>query len=159
VRVSGLATALLLLAVAGTAQVSRSSVSYSGEKPKQSPVATGKYIVENVAMCSTCHTPRLPNGALNQTQALMGGHLAFSVPRTRRWASDAPRIAGLSRWEDPEIVILLTTGKLETGLAMRSPMPQFHMTEEDARAVVAYLRSLAPLKKKNAKLPRTVAHR
>ena len=26
-------------------------------------VARGKYIVEDVAMCGTCHTPRLPNGA------------------------------------------------------------------------------------------------
>lgn len=77
----------------------------------------------------------------------MGGRLAFTVPPTGRWANEAPQIAGLPRWEDDEIVILLTTGKLETGLAMRPPMPQFHMTEHDARAVVAYLRSLAPRKK------------
>jgi len=83
----------------------------------------------------------------------MGSHLAFkSLHPTARWVSDAPQIAGLPRWEDEEIVILLTTGKLETGLTMRPPMPQFHMTKPDAEAVVAYLRSLIPPPKKGARM-------
>jgi mono/diheme cytochrome c family protein len=112
-------------------------------------LAAGKYIVEGVAMCADCHTPRLPNGQFIKQKTLMGGHLSYTVPPTKRWAAEAPQIAGLPRWEDDEIVILLTTGKLETGLPMRPPMPQFHMTEQDARAVVAYLRSLAPPKKQS----------
>ena len=114
---------------------------------KAAQLAAGKYIVEDVAMCATCHTPRQPNGQLIKDRMLMGGRLAFTVPPSGRWANEAPQIAGLPRWEDDEIVILLTTGKLETGVAMRQPMPQFHMTEQDARAVVAYLRSLAPHQK------------
>jgi Cytochrome c len=86
----------------------------------------------------------LPNGAPVAGKSLMGADMSLPAPIKGRWASDAPRIAGLRRWEDDEIVILLTTGKLETGLPMRPPMPQFHMSEQDARAVVAYLRSLSP---------------
>jgi mono/diheme cytochrome c family protein len=144
VRLSFLAAAFVLLEAGAVAQLGNAT-HVAGSKAGQ--LAAGKYIVEDVAMCSTCHTPRQPNGQFIKQRMLMGGRLAFTVPPTGRWASEAPQIAGLPRWEDDEIVILLTTGKLETGLAMRPPMPQFHMTEQDARAVVAYLRSLAPPKK------------
>lgn len=110
-----------------------------------SQVETGKYIVEQVAHCGSCHTPRLPNGDFDDKKRLMGARQLFRPPRQNgRWADSAPRIAGLPRWEDEEVVILLMTGKLETGIAMRPPMPQFHMTKADAAAVVAYLRSLSP---------------
>jgi mono/diheme cytochrome c family protein len=133
---------LLMLAVVAAAQATKHT--HPAPASKAAQIAAGKYLVENVAMCSTCHTPRLPDGNFDTSKMLMGGQLPFKVPTTGRWAKDAPRIAGLRRWEDDEIVILLTTGKLETGLPMRKPMPQFHMSESDARAVVAYLRSLSP---------------
>ena len=131
-----------MLAVAAVAQATKHA--HQAPTSKAAQIATGKYLVENVAMCSTCHTPRLPDGTFDTSKMLMGGPLPFKVPTIGRWAAEAPRIAGLTRWEDDEIVILLTTGKLETGLPMRKPMPQFHMSESDARAVVAYLRSLSP---------------
>jgi mono/diheme cytochrome c family protein len=40
------------------------------------------------------------------------------------------------------MVTLLTTGIWNTGKELRDPMPKFHMTREDAAAVVAYLKSL-----------------
>jgi mono/diheme cytochrome c family protein len=140
-----LGTILVLFAVSAIAQL--------GGTPTQSPnargaqIAAGRYIVENVAMCSTCHTQRTSNGEFLKGRHLMGGRLAFKVPQAGRWADEAPQIAGLPRWEDEEIVILLTTGKLETGLTMRPPMPQFRMSKQDAEAVVAYLRSIAPPKR------------
>lgn len=143
-RLLFLVAALVPLGVGAVAQLGKAD---RPPESKAAQIAAGKYIVDDVAMCSDCHTPRLANGQLNKRKMLMGGHIAFTVPPTGHWASDAPQIAGLPRWEDDEIVILLTTGKLETGVAMRPPMPQFHMTKQDARAVVAYLRSLAPPKK------------
>jgi mono/diheme cytochrome c family protein len=134
--------AILLFSIAGLAQLSARA--HSTIPNKATEIAHGKYIVENVAMCTNCHTPHLANGSPDSSRNLMGSKLSITPPTTGRWATEAPRIAGLRRWEDDEIVILLTTGKLETGLPMRRPMPQFHMTEQDARAVVAYLRSLSP---------------
>jgi mono/diheme cytochrome c family protein len=142
VRVHLWATVVVSLAAAALAQVVATPPRAHPFKAAQ--IAAGKYLVDNVALCSSCHTPHLPNGAPVPGKSLMGAHVPLPAPTTGRWAKDAPRIAGLRRWEDDEIVILLTTGKLETGLPMRPPMPQFHMSEQDARAVVAYLRSLSP---------------
>jgi len=42
------------------------------------------------------------------------------------------------------MVTLLTTGVWRDGKRPRPPMPQFRMTQQDAQAVVAYLKSLNP---------------
>ena len=57
------------------------------------------------------------------------------------WAFQAPKLAGLPGWEPDEVVHLLVTGSRPNGRSPRAPMPPFRMTEEDARAVVAYLQS------------------
>src|SRR5437763_7909425 len=52
----------------------------TGDKAAAPPIATtpaevarGKYIVENVAMCPQCHTPRDDNGRLHRSHPLEGG--------------------------------------------------------------------------------------
>jgi mono/diheme cytochrome c family protein len=120
---------------------------------RSNPIAAGEYIVEQVAHCGTCHTPRLANGHFREDKKLMGAPVVSLHRRKGRWADNAPRIAGLARWEDEEVITLLTTGKLETGIPMRQPMPQFHMSKQDATAVVAYLRSLGTGKRSSGKSP------
>ncbi|HVI09120.1 MAG TPA: hypothetical protein VND65_12590, partial [Candidatus Binatia bacterium] len=44
-------------------------------------VARGKYIVEGVAMCSMCHTPRLSNGDLDRDHWLDGAALWLQPSR------------------------------------------------------------------------------
>jgi mono/diheme cytochrome c family protein len=108
-------------------------------------VSRGKYLVEGVAMCSQCHTPRNSAGNLDRGQWLQGGPLwyqpAHPVPG---WPVQVPRIGGSVSATDAEMVTLLTTGVWRDGKHLRSPMPQFRMSSEDASAVVAYLRSLNP---------------
>jgi mono/diheme cytochrome c family protein len=60
------------------------------------------------------------------------------------WPLLAPRIAGNPPGTDEDMVKLLTTGIGRDGRQLRPPMPQFRLTVEDARAVVAYLRTLNP---------------
>ena len=60
------------------------------------------------------------------------------------WADRAPNIAGLPGWEDEAAVKFLMTGIAYTDLPGRPPMPQYRFNQEDAEAVVAYLKSLAP---------------
>jgi hypothetical protein len=57
------------------------------------------------------------------------------------WANTAPEIAGLPGWKDEQIVTFLMTGKLD-GKEPNPPMPGYRFSAVDARAVVAYLRSL-----------------
>ena len=108
-----------------------------------SPIARGKYIVEGVAMCGTCHTPRTDSGEIDQARWLDGAALWLLPARpTADWPLKAPRLAGSPAASDEELVRLLTTGIWKTGRHLKSPMPQFRMSQADAEAVVAYLRSL-----------------
>lgn len=108
-------------------------------------VSRGKYIVEGVAMCGTCHTPRTDSGEIDRTLWLDGAALwLLPAHSTADWPLKAPRLAGSPAASDEELVQLLTTGIWKTGNHLRSPMPQFRMSREDAEAVVAYLRSLTP---------------
>lgn len=106
-------------------------------------VARGKYIVEGVAACADCHTPRNKNGDLDRARWLAGAPVflqpAQAVPG---WAIVAPRLAGLPPGSDAAIITLLTTGIWSDGKPPRQPMPRFHMTRSDAEAVLAYLKSL-----------------
>ena len=106
-------------------------------------VARGKYIVDNVAMCGTCHTPHTSSGAADRHHYLEGAPLWLNpITPISDWPLRAPRLAGQPSGSDAEVVTLLTTGLWKDGKALRSPMPQFRMTREDAEAVIAYLRSL-----------------
>jgi mono/diheme cytochrome c family protein len=106
-------------------------------------VARGKYIVEEVAKCINCHTPRDANGDIDRTQLLMGAPVFFQpAQRVADWPQICPRIGGTPPGTDEEMVTLLTTGIWNTGKPLRDPMPKFHMTREDAQAVVAYLKSM-----------------
>jgi hypothetical protein len=69
--------------------------------------------------------------------------MPVSPPWQNNWAIRAPRIAGLPGYTDDLVVQLLTKGAIgRLGPQLRLPMPRFTMTEQDALAVAAYLRSL-----------------
>ena len=106
-------------------------------------VARGKYIVEDVAMCPTCHTPRLSNRELDHTRWLAGAPTPYlPAQEVADWPINEPRLAGTLPTSNAGMITLLTTAIWIDGKPLRDPMPKFHMTVADAEAVVAYLRSL-----------------
>ena len=106
-------------------------------------VARGAYLVNNVAMCVQCHTPRDASGDLERTRLLEGAPMPVPSPfSSQKWAFRAPAIAGLPGWNTEDVVSLLTTGRRLNGYMPNPPMPPFRMSREDAEAVVAYLHSL-----------------
>lgn len=133
----------LALAQGGSAK--KNTVQHAGEKAAGGDVARGKYLVESVAMCGQCHTPRDSNGNPDRTRWLQGSSLPFmpTMPDSN-WPINAPRIGGTPPADDADMVKLLTTGIWTTGDRLRFPMPQFRMERSDAEAVVAYLKSLTP---------------
>ena len=115
------------------------------QEPQQapSPMERGRYLVHHVAMCVVCHTPKTNEGKLLTTQLLRGAAIPVASPFPRqRWAVRAPAIAGLGGFSEADLVALLQTGSRPNGASPQPPMPPFRMTEEDARAVAAYLKSL-----------------
>jgi Cytochrome c len=108
-----------------------------------SEIERGKYIVEKVAMCPQCHTPRLSDGRLDPNRPLDGASEFFQPPSPDpNWPLLAPRIGGNPPASDQDMVKLLMTGIWTDGNPLRLPMMPFRMNEADARAVVAYLKSV-----------------
>jgi mono/diheme cytochrome c family protein len=108
-------------------------------------VARGKYIVEGVAVCGQCHTPRDSDGRPDNSRQLEGAPVWLQPAQpVADWPLQAPRIAGIPPGTDAQMVTLLTTGIWTNGKQLRPPMPQFRMNRDDAEAVVAYLKTLNP---------------
>ncbi len=107
-------------------------------------VARGRYLVEDVIGCADCHAPRNERGEFIKAQWLMGAPLPFAptVPMPA-WAPVAPPIAGLPTMTDEQAVKFLREGTRPDGSRPRPPMPELRLNEADARAVTAYLKSLA----------------
>jgi len=116
------------------------------EKAAAAPdVARGKYLVEGVAVCGDCHTPRHSSGNLDRTRWLQGAPVPYLPARPDMdWPINAPRIGGTPPASDADMIKLLTTGIWTNGNRLRLPMPQFRMDRGDAEAVVAYLKSVTP---------------
>lgn len=115
----------------------------TGLSQANADVERGKYLVENVAMCVQCHSPRDAKGKLIQGKLLSGARIPVASPwLNEKWAAHAPKIAGLPGWAKEDFVTLLMTGKRPTGEIPRSPMPSFRMTREDAEAIADYLKTL-----------------
>ena len=103
----------------------------------------GRYLVENVAVCVQCHTPRSENGDLLFSRMLLGAPVPVTKPYPlQQWAEYAPRIAGLPQYSEEQMLKLLTVGIGRDGTPLRAPMPTFKMTSQDAQDVAAYLKSL-----------------
>ncbi len=110
-------------------------------------VERGKYLVERACVCADCHTPMTPKGELDMTKWLQGTTLSFS-PKTPvpNWVDQTPALAGLIGYTDARVLEMLQRG-LKDGKPLRPPMPRFRFNQEDAEAIVAYLRSLKPTAK------------
>jgi len=112
-----------------------------------SSVERGKYIVVGVAHCGDCHTPRDANGEPDISRWLAGGPVPYlpswSAPN---WPLLEPRIAGTPPASDAAMITLFMTGIWTDGKPLRWPMPRFHMSRSDAEAVLAYLKSLGPVR-------------
>ncbi len=110
-------------------------------------VARGRYLVENVAMCGQCHTPRDANGVLDRSHWLEGAAVPWMPSQSQaNWPMLAPRIGGTPPAPDADMIKLLTTGVWIDGSTLRFPMMPFRMSEADARAVVAYLKTASAWK-------------
>jgi mono/diheme cytochrome c family protein len=133
----------LLSVVAITVALSSASAQDKAAAGGQTLVEHGRYIVENVAMCELCHTPRDENGNPEKANWLMGGpaQLRPAYP-SPYWALVEPRIGGRPPGTDADFIKLLTTGISRTGRPPNPPMPPFRMTRADAEAVLAYLKTL-----------------
>lgn len=136
-------TAPRILSGANAATASAAAQKNAAPSAQQSQVERGKYLVENVAMCSECHTPRNDDGELDNSRYLQGSPIwIMPVHPDTKWAMRAPALAGFQGWTDAQGEEILEHGRGPDGLAIQRPMHVYHMNHADATAIIAYLKSL-----------------
>ena len=143
------------LTALGVAAVCVSCATNQAQKAAEDPaakLARGKYLV-TIAGCGDCHTPGGLYGAADTTRLLSGSELGWLGP----WGVSYPRNltpdpeTGLGKWSEDDIVTAMRTGHRpdKTPLLPPMPWPDFaSFTDEDAYAVVSYLKSIPPVSHK-----------
>jgi mono/diheme cytochrome c family protein len=117
------------------------------------PAVRGKYLV-NLGGCFDCHTPGYFFGKPDMTRYLGGSEVGFEIPDLGVFYGPnltPDKDTGLGSWTDAQIAAALTTGVRPDGrvLAPIMPWPAFaNLTKDDVGAIVAFLRSLPPVKNK-----------
>jgi len=138
----GIAALLLLAASAGARA--------------ESPAGRGAYLVNTIMACGNCHSPRDADGKPVPEKAFSGG-LTFTTPAFIAPASNITSDAesGIGSWSDAEIKRALVEGTRPdhgrlAGVPLAAIMPSnFYkaLLPEDLDAIVAYLRTLKPVRR------------
>jgi hypothetical protein len=106
-------------------------------------IQRGRYLVEEVAKCPECHTPRNARGELDRQAWLQGAPIwIMPVRPIPNWADRAPALAGFPSFTEEQGERVLEQGTGPEGETLRPPMHIYHMKHSDAKAVIAYLKSL-----------------
>jgi len=101
--------------------------------------------------CQDCHTPGTFYGTPDTTRMLSGSELGWEGP----WGVSYPRNltpdmeTGIGRWSEEEIVTAIRAGHRPNQTMLLPPMPwqmYAHLTDEDAYALAAFLKSLPPVR-------------
>ena len=123
--------------------------------PGQTPVERGRYIMNTLGACTFCHTPLNPDGTRDMTRLFSGVDCLFDVDTdpnngfgcvsSRNLTPDS---TGLLNATSDQIKNAFRNGHRTDGKTLSPVMPYwiFHnMTDADADAIVAYLRSIPPV--------------
>ena len=114
-------------------------------------VERGKYLV-TIGGCGDCHTPGYFLGKPDVSKTLGGSDVGFGIPGLGAFVGrnlTPDKETGLGNWTDDQIITAFTTGVRPDGRKLAPIMPWqdlAHLDREDALAIVAYLRSLPPVK-------------
>jgi len=129
-----------------------SRFSNSPAKAPQSGIERGRYLVEHVALCIDCHTPRNFMGVPNRSLYLAGakkGPLGQEIPNIT-----PDKQTGIGDWSRNDIAELLLTGtkpdldKAEGLMAEVIEAGIKNIKREDAFAIADYLKSIPPITNK-----------
>jgi len=112
-------------------------------------VKRGDYLVNGILTCGNCHTPKGPTGEI-MDKAFSGG-LSWDEPPFKVTASNITQDneTGIGNYTDAELKQVLRKGIKRNGVPVAMIMPSgFYeiMTDRDLDAVIAYLRTIKPIK-------------
>ena len=110
----------------------------------------GTYLMEGIAACGNCHTPKNSDASDIDGMAYAGSFVIESPV----FKAYAPNITmdietGIGSWSDEEIIRSIRDGIRPDGTLIGPPMPSpvyALMSDQDVKAIVAYLRTVKPVK-------------
>ena len=113
-------------------------------------LARGTYLMEGLVACGNCHTPKTPDAVPREELKFAGGFV-IEEPGFQAYAPNITpdEETGIGTWTDEEIIVAIRDGLRPDGTILGPPMPSpFYrgMSDSDARALVAYLRNLEPIR-------------
>ena len=161
VKIIGILVGVLIIALGGVLAYVSLALPNVGAAPEMKIEATperiarGHYIANHVAVCLDCHSTRdyslfsapLVPGTLGKGGELFNQQMGFPGSFTSKNITPS----GIGDWTDGEIYRAITTGVSRDGHAFFPVMPYPYyrnMNEEDAKSIVAYLRTLKPIDNK-----------
>lgn len=121
--------------------------------PSQDPQWNrGAYLVEALAHCGECHTPRRTTQSLDDSQkfagAVLQGWKAYNITASKQ--------SGIGGWSDAELISYLSTGSANGRSSASGPMAEVvadslrNASSDDIHAIVAYLRSVPAIENTSA---------
>ena len=120
----------------------------------QTPLQKRGAYLARLMDCGGCHTPGHLVGKPDSNRYLAGSDVGFEIPGRGIFYPPnltPDRETGLGAWSAAEIVNAIRNGARPDGRALVPVMP-YHsyarLTDEDAEALVAYLKSLKPIRNK-----------
>jgi mono/diheme cytochrome c family protein len=146
-----MSTARLSIGAAVVAAILHMSASSASAQNAQ--VARGKYLVSFGGRMD-CHTPGYFFGKPDMSRYLGGSDVGFEIPGLGVFLGPnltPDKETGLGGWTDAQIIAALQKGVRPDGRELAPIMPWrtfANLTPADARAMVAFLRTLPPVKNK-----------
>lgn len=112
-------------------------------------IERGAYLAR-IMDCGGCHTPGALAGKPDFGRMLGGSDIGFQIPQLGIFYPPnlTPDATGLGKWSEDDIVTAVRTGVRPDGRALVPVMPWHSyaaLTDEDAGALVAYLKTLTPV--------------
>ena len=158
-RILGIMLTIVLVGIACALSYVKFALPNVGEAPNLKINATaaqierGRYLANHVNVCMDCHSTRDWSrfsgppiaGTLGKGGDRFGPEMGF--PGTFYARNITP--AGISDWTDGEVFRAITTGVTRSGKVIFPVMPHpayGHMDAEDIKSIVAYVRTLQPIK-------------
>ncbi len=112
-------------------------------------VKRGAYLVNGPMACANCHTPRAADFSLLPDMDFAGGFKLVDPAFTAYSANITPdKETGIGNWTDEQIITAIRRGIDPEGNIIFPPMPvptYNNLSDDDAKAIVAYLRTLKPI--------------
>jgi mono/diheme cytochrome c family protein len=139
----------LIIGAAGVATLAGCGPSVStADKIKR-----GEYMV-SAGACGDCHTPGALLGKPERDKVFGGGSVGFQIPGLGTFFPPnltPDKDTGLGNWSEDDIAKTIRTGVRPDGRQLAPVMPcewYGKLTDEDAHAMAAFLKSLAPISNK-----------